>query len=385
MISRQLEMIYILMNRENVTAEELAGHFEVSTRTIYRDVESLSMAGIPIYAGRGKGGGIRLMERFVLDKMLLSEEEQRSILAALTSLRETGAVGEEKTLEKLETFFRKESLNWVAIDFSDWSGRRGELFGQIKEAILGRHVMEFDYYGQYGDMSRRQAEPVQLLFKEYTWYVRAWCRARRAMRLFKVLRMKRVEVLAERFEPGARHRGEEGVSQAPAEPQTAICGRETASAESLTASPETVPAESRAAVLNQENVAVESEMTAAVLEAISREPESVKAVSLKTDKAQEAGSRMSMQEKQKSDGSVITEVVFRLDRKEAYRVYDRFEENEITVLPGGDFIIRLCCPIDDWVYGLILSFGPSARVMSPEWVRQELAERTWQMARIYNE
>ena len=300
MINRQLEMIYILMNRENVTAEELAGHFEVSTRTIYRDVESLSMAGIPIYAGRGKGGGIRLMERFVLDKMLLSEEEQRSILAALASLRETGAVGEERTLKKLEHFFRKEPLDWVAIDFSDWSGRRGELFGQIKEAILGRHVMEFDYYGQYGDMSHRRAEPVQLLFKEYTWYVRAWCRVRGAMRLFKVLRMKRVEVLEEIFEPGTRHQGEEEVSQAS-----------------------------------------------------------------------------------ESDGSVVSEVVFRLDRKEAYRVYDRFEENEITVLPEGDFEIRLCCSIDDWVYGLILSFGPSARVISPEWVRRELAERIRQMARIY--
>ena len=294
MINRQLEMIYILMNRENVTAEELAGHFEVSTRTIYRDVESLSMAGIPIYAGRGKGGGIRLMERFVLDKMLLSEEEQRSILAALASLRETGAVGEERTLKKLEHFFRKEPLDWVAIDFSDWSGRRGELFGQIKEAILGRHVMEFDYYGQYGDMSHRRAEPVQLLFKEYTWYVRAWCRVRGAMRLFKVLRMKRVEVLEEIFEPGTRHQGEEEVSQAS-----------------------------------------------------------------------------------ESDGSVVSEVVFRLDRKEAYR------ENEITVLPEGDFEIRLCCSIDDWVYGLILSFGPSARVISPEWVRRELAERIRQMARIY--
>lgn len=300
MINRQLEMIYILMNRENVTAEELAGHFEVSTRTIYRDVESLSMAGIPIYAGRGKGGGIRLMERFVLDKMLLSEEEQRSILAALASLRETGAVGEERTLKKLEHFFRKEPLDWVAIDFSDWSGRRGELFGQIKEAILGRHVMEFDYYRQYGDMSHRRAEPVQLLFKEYTWYVRAWCRVRGAMRLFKVLRMKRVEVLEEIFELGARHRGEEEVSQVS-----------------------------------------------------------------------------------ESDGSVVSEVVFRLDRKEAYRVYDRFEENEITVLPEGDFEIRLCCSIDDWVYGLILSFGPSAKVISPEWVRRELAERIRQMARIY--
>lgn len=305
MVSRQLEMIYILIQKGTVTAGELAGHFEVSPRTIYRDVESLSMAGIPIYAERGKGGGIRLMERFVLDKLLLSEEEQRRILAALVSLRETGASREEKILKKLETFFRTESLDWVSIDFSDWSGRRGELFGQIKEAILSRHVMEFDYYGQYGDMSHRQVEPVQLLFKDYTWYVRAWCRMRGAMRLFKVLRMKRVKMLEEVFEAGERHREEEDVKI----PQTAT--------EHGYADP------------------------------------------------------------------VVEEVIFRIDKKEAYRIYDKFEENEITVLPQGDFEIRLCCPVDDWVYGMILSFGPSARVLSPEWVKRELTERIRQMAQEY--
>ena len=305
MVSRQLEMIYILIKKGTVTAGELAGHFEVSPRTIYRDVESLSMAGIPIYAERGKGGGIRLMERFVLDKLLLSEEEQRRILAALVSLRETGASREEKILQKLETFFKTESLDWVAIDFSDWSGRRGELFGQIKEAILSRHVMEFDYYGQYGDMSHRQAEPVQLLFKDYTWYVRAWCRMRGAMRLFKVLRMKRVEILEEVFETGQRHREEEAAMtpQAPTE--------------------------------------------------------------------------------HGYSDPVVEEVIFRVDKKEAYRIYDKFEEEEITVLPQGDFEIRLYCPVDDWVYGMILSFGPSARVLRPEWVKRELAERIRQMSQGY--
>ena len=209
MVNRQLEMVYILMNKGSVTAEELAERFEVSTRTVYRDIDSLSMAGIPVYANRGKGGGIRLMEHFVLDRRLLSKEEQGRILAALASLRETGASQDIRILEKLETFFKAEPLDWVAIDFSDWSGRRGELYGQIKEAILGRHVMAFDYYGQHGDMMRREVEPIQLLFKEYTWYVRAYCRIRGAMRLFKVLRMKRVEVLEESFELGPRHRVEE--------------------------------------------------------------------------------------------------------------------------------------------------------------------------------
>lgn len=204
MLSRLVGIIYIILSKGTVTAEELAKQFEVSVRTIYRDVERLSMAGIPIYARKGKNGGISLTERFVLDKMVISEEEQRRILAALASLRETGASREEEILQKLGTFFKADAPDWVAIDFSDWSGRRQELFEQIRKAILERKVMEFDYYGQYGEMSHRAVEPEQLLFKEYTWYVRAYCRKRRAMRLFKVLRMKRVELMEEIFEPKDR-------------------------------------------------------------------------------------------------------------------------------------------------------------------------------------
>ncbi len=303
MVNRQLEIIYILMNKDTVTAEELAAHFEVSTRTVYRDIDSLSMAGFPVYASRGKGGGIRLMERFILDRRLLTGEEQQRILAAMASLRETGAFQDEKVLEKLQTFFKAESMEWVAIDFSDWSGRRRELFGRIKEAILGRHVMEFDYYGQRGQMMHRKVEPVQLLFKEYTWYVRAFCRGRGAMRLFKVLRMKRVEVREETFEPGPRHREDRPVE----ENRTVSAGQ----------------------------------------------------------------------------GESSAEIVFRVDRREAYRVYDRFEEEEITVLPQGDFEIRMKCPVDDWVYGLILSFGPAAVVLEPDWVREELAARVRQMGEFY--
>lgn len=344
MINRQLEIIYILMNKGTVKAQELAAHFEVSPRTIYRDVESLSMAGIPIYAGRGKGGGIRLMEQFVLDKLLLSAEEQRKILAALASLREIGASGEERILEKLETFFRTETRDWVSIDFSDWSGRRGELFGQIKDAILNRRVLEFDYYGRDGDMSHRQAEPVQLLFKEYTWYLRAWCRGRKAMRLFKVLRMKRVEVLEEIFETGARHREEERDKAKEEMPK-----------------PETETAKKPREMPKTET---------------TREPEGIP----ETETAREPGE---MPKTAVAADKWWDEITLRVDRKEAYRVYDRFEEEEITVLPQGDFEIRFCCLVDDWVYGLILSFGPSARVLGPDRVRRELAERIRRMAQMY--
>ena len=318
MINRLLGIIYILLNKGTVTAGELAERFEVSVRTIYRDVENLSMAGIPIYARKGKGGGISLTERFVLDKLLISGEEQARILAALASLEETGAGDEGEILCKLGDFFKTEPVNWVSIDFSDWSGRRQELFVQIKEAILNRHVMVFDYYGQSGEMSRRTVEPVQLLFKDYTWYVRAFCRVRGAMRLFKVLRMKRVRVLDEVFEADEKRLGRPGTDWGMQEEQ----GNEQQSW---------------------------------------------------------------MKDEADSETILYPQIVLRIDKKEAYRIYDRFEEEEITVLPSGEFEIRMNCFVDDWIYGMILSFGPSARVVEPAFVRHEIAKRIRFMAELYSD
>ena len=87
-LSRLFEQVYLLLDRKGMTADELAEHFEVSRRTIYRDVDTLAQAGIPIYAERGKGGGIRLTEQFVLNKSVLSAEKRRSLLAATDALQE---------------------------------------------------------------------------------------------------------------------------------------------------------------------------------------------------------------------------------------------------------------------------------------------------------
>ncbi len=124
MINRLLGMIYILMRKGTVTAAELAERFEVSVRTIYRDMDTLSAAGIPIYAKKGKNGGICLIEQFVLDKMLLTKDEQQEILSGLVSLRETKAQDGENILQKLGEFFRTDPVDWLAIDLSDWSGSK---------------------------------------------------------------------------------------------------------------------------------------------------------------------------------------------------------------------------------------------------------------------
>lgn len=359
MLSRLVGIIYIILSRGTVTAEELAKQFEVSVRTIYRDVERLSMAGIPVYARKGKNGGISLTERFVLDKMVISQEEQRRILAALASLRETGAAEEEGILQKLGAFFKADVPDWVAIDFSDWSGRRQELFEKIREAILEQRVLEFDYYGQYGEMSRRTVEPVQLLFKEYTWYVRAYCRKRQAMRLFKVLRMKRVEVLEEIFEAGGRIWAEEAAGSAGAERKS---GKTQKSAGSQ-------PGEMSGSEKEMESTALE--MGAGEMQETAGDSNG------QSDSEKECGNG-AVWEKHREE-----KVVFQIAGKEAYRIYDRFEEEEIERLPDGDFLITLQCCLDDWVYGVILSFGPSARVIAPEYVREKMVEKIRDMEKNY--
>lgn len=325
MLNRLLGMIYILMNRKTVTASELAERFEISVRTVYRDVETLSMAGIPVYTRKGKNGGISLTEQFVLDKMLVTKKEQTQILSALESLKETGAFKEEETLLKLGEFFKTEPLNWVSIDFSDWSGSRGELYEQIKESIISHRVLVFDYYGQYGGMSSRETEPVQLLFKEYTWYLRAFCRTRQEMRLFKVLRMKRVRILEESFPVRKDPVQNRPLQNPPGEADKYLSGL---------ASPCLQGGEKKPSALNPAEEGAE-------------------------------------------------DILLWIDQREAYRVYDRFGEEEIALFPDGSFRIHMKCCLDDWVYGLILSFGPSARVLGPERVREEIKKRIDSMKRMY--
>ena len=93
--NRLFEIVYILMQKKKITAKELADKFEVSIRTIYRDIETLSGANIPIYASKGKDGGIGLLDEYVLNKTILSEEEQNQILFALQGMKKINGKNEK--------------------------------------------------------------------------------------------------------------------------------------------------------------------------------------------------------------------------------------------------------------------------------------------------
>ena len=197
-VTRQFEIVYILLNKECVTAKELAAQFGVSTRTIYRDVDTLSLAGVPVYTEKGKGGGISLLPGFVLNKSILSEREQNEILTALHGLSRVKADGAKGVLTRLSTIFNKTAANWLEVDFSDWSYDT-DYFTIFKVAILERRIAQFDYYNTYGEKTSRRVEPVQLWFKSKSWYVKAFCLTKQGMRLYKLTRVKNLVVTEEQF------------------------------------------------------------------------------------------------------------------------------------------------------------------------------------------
>lgn len=201
-VNRLFEIIYILLEKENVTAKELAEHFGVSVRTIYRDIDVLSRSNIPIYTNQGKGGGINLLDNFVLDKSLISEDEQNQILFALQSLEKLNVNNEKMLLDKMSILFNKATRNWIEIDFSSWGtdSTQNERFNKIKEAILNKKVVEITYFNSYGEENIRQVEPLQIWFKDKSWYIKAFCRLKQDFRIFKIARIRDIKILDEHFE-----------------------------------------------------------------------------------------------------------------------------------------------------------------------------------------
>jgi len=197
-INRLLEIVYVLLRQKTVTAKELAERFDVSQRTIYRDVDTLSVAGIPIYTEKGKSGGISLLPEFVLNTSILSEREQDEILMALHGLSHVKTDEANKVLDRLSAIFNKTAANWLEVDFSDWS-YDNNYFNMFKSAILERRIAEFDYYNSYGEKTFRRVEPMQLWFKFKSWYLRAFCLTKRGMRLYKLTRVNNLVVTEEQF------------------------------------------------------------------------------------------------------------------------------------------------------------------------------------------
>jgi len=200
-IDRLLEITIILLNKKNVTAKELADRFEVSIRTIYRDVEALATSGIPIYSNRGSGGGISLLENFQLPKTLISKHESDSILLALKTLQAIKYPEIDHILEKLNALFHSAASDWIQIDFTSWGANPNEFdkMTEIKRSILDCKKVVFDYVNASNNRTTREIEPLKLIFKSKTWYLWGWCCSRNDFRIFRLTRIKNLKMTDKYF------------------------------------------------------------------------------------------------------------------------------------------------------------------------------------------
>jgi len=295
-MNRLFQIIYILLDKDHVTAKSLAERFGVSQRTIYRDIDALSLAGIPVYSERGKGGGISLLPDFVLNKSILSEHEQNEILSALQGLTAIKTMETDQVLQKLSTIFNKSAVPWLEVDFTDWSYSQGSIFHDFKLSILERRVVQFDYYSTFGEKTYRNVEPIQLWFKSRAWYIKGYCLARQDIRLFKLTRVRNLTITDNHFDER----------------------------DLLTITPNDGPSS-------------------------RQKPE--------------------------------TTLKLKIAPEMAYRVYDEFEAGEQQ--DDGSYIVSVTWPEDEWVYGLILSFGEYAEVLEPMHIKEIIKKKARKVLEKY--
>jgi predicted DNA-binding transcriptional regulator YafY len=201
-VNRLLEITLRLLNKDTVTARELSERFGVSTRTIYRDIDELSAAGVPVFTNKGSGGGISLLDGFTINRAALTAREREGLLLALKTLQAAKYPQMDAALEKIGAIFRKAGeTDWVRVEFTPWGAGPSEedKFGDVKRAILECRVLVLDYINADGVLSHRSVEPMRLVFKTQAWYMWAYCRASRSFRSFRISRIRTMTVTNESF------------------------------------------------------------------------------------------------------------------------------------------------------------------------------------------
>jgi predicted DNA-binding transcriptional regulator YafY len=209
-IDRMLGIIVLLLNRDKISAKKLSERFAVSVRTIYRDIEAINMAGIPIVSHAGSNGGFGIMENYRLDRQILSIDDMTSIITALkgvgTSLGDNDL---DNIAEKILSLVPREKIEnvnkhfeEVVIDIAAWGFREKskEYLKILQSAISENHIVKFLYRNMRGEILQRTVEPMTVIFKGYAWYLFAFCKERNDYRLFRLSRMDNLEIVNQKFQ-----------------------------------------------------------------------------------------------------------------------------------------------------------------------------------------
>lgn len=210
-LDRLVSILVLLLRKEKVQAKELAELFEVSVRTIYRDIEAINLAGIPIVTYQGVNGGIGIAEGYRLDKSVLTEDEMSTIVSTLSGIAPTMPDKKyEIIMEKIRNTIPSKLLEnmdskvkQLIIDFFPWGSGKllKESISIIKKAIEKHNLIQFNYIDFSANKTVRTVEPYSLVLKGQNWYLRAWCQIRQDLRIFKLSRIKDLTALQDKFEP----------------------------------------------------------------------------------------------------------------------------------------------------------------------------------------
>lgn len=210
-VDRLVSIIMILLDKKRVGAQELADMFEVSPRTIYRDIDAINMAGIPVRSTAGVGGGFEIMQEYKIDKKVFSADDLSALLMGLSSL--SGMIrGDElvHALAKVRSFIPADrakeielKVSQICIDLRPWTGNSNiqPYLEIIKSALQENRLLDFEYIAHHGNKTARTVEPYQLVLKGNHWYLQGYCRKRNDFRLFRLSRMSNLKMKEGIFVP----------------------------------------------------------------------------------------------------------------------------------------------------------------------------------------
>lgn len=202
-IDRLIQIVFLLLRHENITAKQLAEELCVSTRTIYRDINILSVAGIPITSQKGYGGGLSLLQGFSLDKSYFTQEEQNNIVQALQILKSSNYPDADKSLNKVAGLFSHNlQSEWLEIDFSYWGSPEKERnnITALERAIINKYVITFTYFNAELTVTHQTVEPLKLVFKSHSWYLVAYSENKKDIRTFKMSRIRELQITNRLFD-----------------------------------------------------------------------------------------------------------------------------------------------------------------------------------------
>ncbi len=206
---RLISIIMILLNKKRISARELAERFEVTPRTIYRDIDAINRAGIPVRATVGVGGGFEIMDTYKVDSKVFSTRELSTLLMGLSSLSNM-AHGEElmHALAKLKSIIPADQAkdielkaNQILVDANPWMCNRNlqPYLDLVKTAMQDQRLLAFEYADRHGNKTARVVEPYRIVLKNSHWYWHGYCRMRNDFRLFRLSRVSKLRMLDEAF------------------------------------------------------------------------------------------------------------------------------------------------------------------------------------------